>query len=254
MHLDERVTIATPEGIELELVVAGLGSRFVATLLDTLIKIGVILAFTFVTAFGLGATGSDGGGGWGAALLVLMIFAVLFVYDVVFEVLGAGRTPGKRIAGIRVVRQGGEPVGFLASMIRNVMRLVDFLPFGYVAGTLTILVTRPGRRLGDLAAGTLVVRERTGGARTPQEVARWAAGVTVPLDAVVGWDVSALGTQELVVVRHFLDRRLQLPWAARGQLATDLVGRLAPRIAGLPDGAHPEYVLEGIVVAKGARA
>lgn len=254
MHLDERVTIATPEGIELDLVIAGLGSRFVAALLDTLIKIGVVVAFVFLVAISANAGGGDGGGGWGTALFIVMLFLVLFAYDILFEVLGDGRTPGKRAAGIRVVRSGGEPVGFLASTIRNVIRLVDFLPFAYVAGTVTILMTAPGRRLGDLAAGTVVVRERTGGVRTPQDVARWAAGVTVPQHAVAGWDVSALGSQDLVVVRHFLDRRLQLPWAARAQLASELVDRLAPRVAGLPDAAHPEYVLEGIVVAKGARA
>lgn len=253
MHLDERVTIATPEGIDLDLVIAGLGSRFVAALIDGLVKIAVIIALFFV--LGLATSGSESaGGGWGAAAFIILIFLVLFAYDVVFEVMGSGRTLGKRAAGIRVVRSGGEPVGFLASTIRNVLRLVDFLPFAYAAGVATILLTKPGRRLGDLAAGTLVVRERSGGVRTPQDVARWAAAVTVPEAAVASWDVSALGADELNVVRHFLDRRLQLPWPARAQLAHELVDRLAPRIAGAPIDAHPEYVLEGIVVAKRARA
>src|SRR5919204_560075 len=83
-------------------------------------------------------------------------------YDIFVEVLNGGRTPGKMLNGLRVVRVEGHPVGFLTSAIRNVLRPIDFLPGAYLLGAVLILATRKNQRVGDIAAGTLVVRERTG--------------------------------------------------------------------------------------------
>jgi uncharacterized RDD family membrane protein YckC len=238
--LDDRITIATPEGLDVDLVLAGLGSRFVARLVDSLVQFGTILALLIVSAV-LHT-------GWIDAVLIVSDFVMLFAYDVVFEVFGSGRTPGKRAAGLRVVRSGGQPVGFWASAIRNVLRLVDFLPSLYLVGTISIVVSRHNQRLGDLAAGTLVVRERDG---RPQ-AAGWASWSrpTVPLDAVAGWDVSAVSPAEIAAIRAFLDRRLTLPPDARARLGYDLALRLGAKVSGIPAGAHPEYVLEGVLVAK----
>lgn len=254
MLLDDSVTISTPEGIEIDLVLAGIGSRFLATLLDTLIQGGAILALA--VAFGVlgGGLSGEGAGGWAAALFYLTVFLVFFGYHVVFETLASGRSPGKRAAGVRVVRLGGEPVGFLASAIRNAVRLLDFLPFLYGVGMVAIVASARNQRVGDIAAGTLVVRERSGGVNTPAGVALWASSVTVTAEAVATWDVSAITADELRVVRHFLDRRLQLAWTPRAHLAWELVSRLGPKVAGAPTDVHPEYLLEGIVVAKAARA
>ena len=252
MRLDDRVTISTPEGIEIDIVLAGLGSRFLATMLDTLIQTAAIIALTLVIAAAANTSG-DGSSGWGVAGTILVAFLVLFGYHVLFETLGSGRTPGKRSAGIRVVRQDGGPIGFLASVIRNTIRLVDFLPALYGVGIVAIVASARNQRLGDMAAGTLVVREQAGGARAPMGVGYWASSVTVPVEAVSSWDVTSITPDELLVVRHFLDRRLQLPWDARAQLAWELVWRLGPKVAGAPTGAHPEYLLEGIVAAKTAR-
>jgi hypothetical protein len=167
---------------------------------------------------------------------------------VVFETLNHGRTIGKQAAGIRVVGLAGEPVRFLASSIRNVARILDFLPAFYLIGTISILATERDQRLGDLAGGTLVMRDRFPG------MTRATAPITVSAGAVAGWDVSAVGSDELQAVRQFLDRRLELTGPARSYFAADLANRLAPRVAGIPPYSHPEYVLEGIVVAKQARA
>lgn len=254
MQLEDSVTISTPEGIEIALVLAGLGSRFLATLLDTLIQGGTILALAVaIGVFGGGVAG-DGMGGWAMAVFYPSVLMIFFGYHVAFETLSSGRTPGKRAAGIRVVRLGGEPVGFLASAIRNTVRLLDFLPFLYGVGIVAIVAGGRNQRVGDLAAGTIVVREATGGVRAADGVAYWASQPTVSAEAVAGWDVTAITADELRVVRHFLDRRLQLGWGPRAQLAWELVQRLGPRIAGAPAGAHPEYILEGIVVAKTARS
>src|SRR4051794_24708665 len=125
MLVDDRVTIATPEGVDVELVLAGLGSRFLARFLDSLIQVGIIIALTIVDA----VVGSGSESGWVIAVTIIASFLVVFVYDVVFEVLGSGRTPGKRAAGIRVVGLRGEPIGFLASAIRNVVRVLELALF-----------------------------------------------------------------------------------------------------------------------------
>jgi uncharacterized RDD family membrane protein YckC len=240
VQLDDRVTLATPEGVALELILAGLGSRFLARLLDSVIQLGLIIAL----AIGVARVDSSG---WLRAIVFIVVFLTLFAYDIAFETLNHGRTIGKQAAGIRVVGSTGEPVRFLASAVRNITRVVDFLPFFYLVGTISIIATARDQRLGDLAAGTLVMRDRFPG------IARAAAPITVPADAVATWDVSAVGAAELQAVRQFLDRRLDLSWPARNYFAADLAHRLAPKVAGIPPNSHPEYVLEGIVVAKQGR-
>jgi uncharacterized RDD family membrane protein YckC len=242
VRLDDRVTIATPEGVTIDLVLAGLGSRFVARLLDTVIQLTVI----FALAVGMAITSAPG---VVRAIGIVALFLVLFAYDVPFELLNGGRTIGKMAAGIRVVAGGGEPIAFLASAIRNILRLVDFLPAMYAAGAVTMVVTQKDQRLGDLAAGTLVVRDKF-----PGVASLAAAPLSVPADAVMTWDVSALDGDDLATIRQFLDRRLTLPWPVRTHFGTALAARVAPMVAGVPYGAHPEYVLEGIVVAKQRRA
>ncbi len=243
MQLDDRVTLATPEGVALELILAGLGSRFLARLLDTVIQLGVILAL----GFGLGVAGGEHPG-WLQAIVIVLVFLTVFAYDIVFETLNHGRTIGKQAAGIRVVGQAGEPVRFLASSVRNIARILDFLPVFYLIGTISIIATARDQRVGDLAGGTLVMRDRFPG------MARMTAPITVHPAAVATWDVSSVGPAEIQAVRRFLDRRLDLPPPARAYFAADLAGRLAPRVAGIPPFSHPEYVLEGIVVAKQSRS
>jgi uncharacterized RDD family membrane protein YckC len=245
VHLDERVTITTPEGVTVELVLAGLGSRFMATLLDAVIQSVLIVVLTLG-----GAAAEAASMGVVVAFAVVTTFLVLFAYALVFELLDSGRTPGKRAAGIRVVGAGGAPVGFLASATRNLLRIVDFLPLFYVVGSIAIVVTRDNRRLGDLAAGTLVVRERFGGRGADSTL---VAPLTVSADQVATWDVSAVDGEELDAVQLFLNRRLQLPHAIRSHFALELVRRLWPKVSGLPQQAHPEYILEGIVTAKRLR-
>jgi uncharacterized RDD family membrane protein YckC len=238
--LDQQVTIATPEGLDVDLVLAGLGSRFAARLVDSLVQVGIIIALAIVAA-----RLHDG---WVDFFVFILVFVLIFGYDIVFEVFGSGRTLGKRAAGVRVVRRGGQPVGFIASVVRNVLRIIDFLPNFYLLGAILIVATRENQRLGDLAAGTIVVREH-GAAREAADWASWSRP-TVAGDAVAGWDVSAVTPAEIAAIRQFLDRRLALPPDARLQLAWQLAARVSATVTGIPPSAHPEYVLEGIVVAK----
>ncbi len=160
-------------------------------------------------------------GGWGLFAYTIIVFVVIFAYHILFEVLASGRTPGKRLNGLRVVRLGGFPVGFLASAVRNTLRLVDFLPFSYLIGCMAILVTQHNQRLGDLAAGTLVVRERKATSKLPppRPIVTAAAHPT--------WDVSTITVSELQTVRQFLERRLDLRSRAAGTPPARLHARRA---------------------------
>jgi uncharacterized RDD family membrane protein YckC len=250
VEYEDRVRIETPEGVDLDLRLAGLGSRFVATTIDLLIQSGLViaagLALVGVEAFSEGSVTS----GIGAAIFSVVFFLVILGYDILFEVLASGRTPGKRWTGLRVVRTGGQPVRFLTSTIRNLMRLVDFLPFSYIAGAIAILASPRNQRLGDMTAGTLVVRERGGvDVRAhPSSIAPAPA-----LDAELAWDVSAITAEELAAVRSFLDRRQQLTSDARMQLARALSAPLRAKVAGPNLPSADERFLERLAAVKAAR-
>ena len=246
MQSEDRITIATPEGVDLSLTLAGLGSRFTAALVDFAIQGAIVVAAAFLL-FGGDALSEAVGSGFAAAAFSVVLMLVIFGYDVLFEVLASGRTPGKRLTGLRVVQAGGEPVRFLTSAIRNLLRLVDILPFGYLVGSLAILLSPRNQRLGDIAAGTLVVRERGRPGGRP------AAVQSPPRTAPRGWDVTAVTAEEVATVRSFLERRDELPPATRGELAHALAERLRPKVAGVPAGEASEPFLEQLVAAKTAR-
>ena len=243
MEYADRVEIATPEGVDLSVELGGLGTRFIGQLVDVAIKMAVIGALA-VALFAIGD-------GVPVAIFAVCSFLVWFFYDVLFEVLGGGRTPGKRVAGVRVIGAGGEPVGFLASTIRNLVRIVDGPGTVYVAGMVAIVSSRRNQRLGDMAANTLVAREparaRGPTAQPPPPPRRGAT-------ADAQWDVSAIPTEELAAVRHYLDRRWELDAAARGRLAHQLAEGLRDTVAGVPDDVRGEDFLERLAAAKESRA
>jgi uncharacterized RDD family membrane protein YckC len=243
---EDRLSIATPEGVDLDLVLAGLGSRLVAAVIDYLVQ-GALLLALFVIGFTVG--GGDGAGGFVVAVLFVAGFLIWFGYHVAFETLASGRTPGKRATGLRVVGLGGEPVGFVSSAVRNLLRLVDGLPGVYAVGAAAVLFSRRNQRLGDLAAGTLVVRER----RAPLPAAPPPGPDFAVADRYAAWDVSGITAFELVTVRRFLERRWQLEPAARGRLGWELAERLRPKVAGAPPDLAPEEFLEALAEAKASR-
>lgn len=233
------------------MVLAGLGSRFAAGAFDTFIQL--VLLFVFSLAF-------LGGSGVSQAVFYLVFFVVVFGYYVIFETLNHGRTPGKAIGGLRVVQSGGQPVGFMSSALRTIVRLADgfiILTFFLVpVGMVSILATKKNQRLGDLAAGTVVIREpraRSPILAPPPWMQPPPPSMPPPNAPYMQWDVSAVTNDEEAVIRRFLDRRMTLDPNARLHLATDLAARLHPKIAGAPTNWHPEAFLEGVVAAKDAR-
>jgi len=241
MEFEDRLTIATPEGVDLELTLAGVGSRFASALVDYAIQLVILLAFGLALGYGVGL--SPRAGGYAVAAWIVVGFVLFVGYDVAFEVLASGRTPGKRLNGLRVVLETG------ASAVRNALRLIDILPGAYLVGIASILVSERNQRLGDHAAGTLVVRERK--ALPPEPRLR---SYRRPVDAPAAWDTSAIGTDELAAVRGFLARRDALTENARFQLATELAGRLRPKVGGGVADEAPELFLERLAAAKAERA
>jgi uncharacterized RDD family membrane protein YckC len=249
----DRLVIATPEGIDLALDLAGLGSRFTAGLIDLAIKTVIVTAILLLAI--------DVGGLAGTIVSVAVPLVVYLGYDILFETLGGGRTPGKRATGLRVLRTDGAPEDVVSSLVRNVLRLIDGLPLSYVPGIVSILLTRRNQRLGDLAAGTIVVRERRGGRRATERgadpafatAATAAAGADrpeAPERPVAGYDLGGLTDADAAAVRAFLDRRDRLESAARRDVAMRLAGALRPKVAGPFDGLPAERFLEALDEAR----
>ncbi len=211
---------------------AGIGSRFIALLVDTLIWVAVVVLLALaswllvpgITAF------SRLSAQWAVAIYVLALFLLNWGYFTLFEAFWNGRTPGKRMARIRVIQQSGRPIGLFESMARNFIRYVDQIPFFYAVGVIAMFSTRQHQRLGDLAAGTLVVRDRE------QETPLWGesgtrsfAAPTFPENhpiselhvalSLSATGIAKLSPSDLEVLEWFFARRLDLPLATRAALA-----------------------------------
>jgi uncharacterized RDD family membrane protein YckC len=146
--LDTAYSIETPEGVNLELSTAGLVVRFLAWTIDLLIRVMAYL----ILAVAFGSLGD-----FGTGLFLVALFLIEWLYPVLFEVYKQGQTPGKKAMKIKVLQDDGVPVSWATSLIRNLLRTVDFLPLFYCFGIVSMLLTRDFKRLGDLAAGTVVV-------------------------------------------------------------------------------------------------
>ena len=146
--IDTVRTVETPEGIALELRPAGPAARGVAWALDMLIRAAIYLAAGTALAFF---------GKAGMGILAILVFLLEWFYPVLFEVLWEGRTPGKRVMGLQVLMEDGRPEGWGPAMLRSLLMFVDFLPAFYGAGLMAMLAGKEGRRIGDLAAGAVVV-------------------------------------------------------------------------------------------------
>jgi uncharacterized RDD family membrane protein YckC len=214
----DQLTIETPEQVALELPLAGVGSRFLAIAIDTLLQaaLGFVVAFVLISAgpalFGnvLGAAGS-----YLPAIGLILIFAIYWAYFAAFEIVWRGQTPGKRLAGLRVIRDSGRPLDATAAILRNLLRAVDILPGFYAVGVIVMLLNRQSRRLGDFAAGTIVVHDR--------EPERLRTDWTGPRPDV------RLTPAELVLIETYIDRRVELDWFVRKQTAERIVARISAR-------------------------
>jgi len=251
VDLDESITIATPEGLELRLQLAGLGSRFIAGGIDLMIMLIVLAILALITGPVAGSSG-----GVSAVVYVLGAFAILLFYPILFEVLNDGQTPGKRMSNLRVLRDSGTPVDLPASSIRNLMRLIDGPLLLYIPSIVSIAVTSRNQRPGDIAAGTIVTREQPAAKRLRAAPAPPGSGYAVGAgraESADRWDTSAVTPQELAAVRRFLERRGGLERQARRELAIRLADGLRPKVSSAPPDLGPERFLEELERIKRTR-
>jgi uncharacterized RDD family membrane protein YckC len=211
--VDERVSVQSATGVDLTLSIAGPGSRSYAFVIDWHIRLLLgcawLLLSSFVLKLSLSARSPD-------ALMSLLPAAIIyFLYHPIVEVAMHGRTPGKRMAGLVLVNRGGGTPGTGALLIRNVFRLIDSLPAFYVVGLVSCFITANRVRIGDMAAGTLLVIDDAAAGKSLTRVESLAPGSRLPLDA-------------LELVDQVLERWPALAPRNRMQIAFSLLARLDP--------------------------
>jgi len=216
----DKLTIDTPEQVPLEFMLAGIGSRFMAAFLDFLIEVVIYLALFLLTLLWWSSGWLTGSRSiWWDALISLVVFCIYWGYHAIFEALWKGQTPGKRLAGIRVIKDSGRPINAFEAISRNLIRFVDFLPLFYGIGVITMLLNQKHRRLGDYVAGTLVVHESSD--REANVFFNTPSKTEFALHQAAG-----LSLQEAELIETFLARRLEIPLEVRrynGQRIADMI-------------------------------
>jgi len=234
--------IITPEAVVLDVETAGVASRMLAGLLDLLIEVGFMLFVLMLLGISH-VVDSDTGLRTASAILLAV---VVMVYPVVLETLWRGRTPGKRALGLRAVTIEGAPIRFRHAVLRMMGGIVDrLLPPVGVTGSLMVLATRRHQRVGDLLAGTVVIRDPD---RTPLPQAVWFP-VPQGLDQFAATiDPTALTDQQYTVIRSFLMRNREFSADARHAVATDLATRVGAQLHhDRVTAVHPEAFLLCVV-------
>lgn len=231
---DDGHTVVTPEAVPLHLETATAGSRMLAGMVDVIV-IGIVL---LGGAFAFGLFGDLTPVGVWIVASAFGLFATSG-YFLLLEALWDGRTVGKRALGLRVVTTEGGPAPTSAVVARNLVRIVDLLPGVPLVGVVTMLATASDQRLGDLAAGTLVIREVD--APAPP-----AAAAHPPPEWSRSLDLTSLTDADRRLIRSFLARRSELDVQSRDRLVRTVADRLRQRLHGLPDGLADGEVVEGI--------
>ncbi len=231
MTSGDELRIETPEQVALALPIAGVGSRFLAIVVDTVLQAVLYLLILTVVGTALAFMPGRVGGGWGAvlpAIAVLGLFCIYWGYFAIFETTWRGQTPGKRIAKIRVIRESGRPIDATAAILRNLVRVVDFLPGMYGVGVVTMLLNRSSRRLGDFVAGTVVVHEQEAESIAPG----WTAS---PRSKGLTSQSVHITDAELVLIETYLERRWNFSDSVRDRTARQIADRIKGRASLSPE-------------------
>ncbi len=258
----DELNIDTPELVDIQMPLAGIGSRFIALLVDSLIWLAgfflLVLFLALIPTSNAPATEtSEKSKEWAVAIVIFIIFLLNWGYFTLFEAFWNGRTPGKRVARIRVIQRSGRAIGLIESMTRNLIRYIDMQPFAmYAVGVIAIFSTRQHQRLGDLAAGTLVVRDRV------EDAPLWSESSTRTFTAQIfapsapapephhayslpADGIARLSPSDLEVLEGFFARRLDMSLPTRHALAERIAAAIRAK-SGLepPAGASVETFLE----------
>ena len=239
---------------------AGIGSRFIAILIDSLIWgaafviLGLLAAIIIPSLHVFSRVSAN----WAIGIFVLIVFLLQWGYFALFEAFANGRTPGKRVAKVRVIHQSGRGINFVESLARNLVRFVDALPSFYAVGVVAIFLSPRHQRLGDMVAGTLVVRDREvdspswGETGTRTFTAPVLAAeplippphLRVPLPAPA---LAKLSPSDLEVLEGFFARRLDMDLATRRALAARIASALSAKSGlAIPEGTSVETFLEAV--------
>jgi len=252
VHSSDKLTIDTPEQIVLELPLAGIGSRFLAFAFDTLLQFGAGVVVFLVFLFGVFVVSRSRSFhwlSWGIAilpqyillpLLILFFFSLYWGYFALFEIAWNGQTPGKRKAGIRVIKDTGRPLTAFEAVARNLFRAVDGLPGMYGVALITMMLNRQHRRLGDFVAGTVVVHDR------PMQEVRpdWNMTNTASHRQT---EAMKLSPEELVLIETYLHRRHELDLAIRASTSKRIVAVVTAKTGLQPTlGQSEDSFLESI--------
>jgi uncharacterized RDD family membrane protein YckC len=270
----DQLNIETPEQVDLRLPIAGIGSRFLAILTDTVIQIvAVFLLILFIVVF-LSASQrerfgdvSDTAGKWLMAAVGLFFFLLFWGYFALFEAFWNGQTPGKRLVKIRVIKDSGRQITLFEALARNLIRVIDMIPPNlYFVGLVSMLCNKQQKRLGDLVAGTIVIHERASEQpvlghnsrsitasvyQSPQfESVQRVGAFQPPADAV-----ARLRAEDLNVIESFLARALDLDLSTRAEIASRIATSMFAKMnLPLPQDVNPERALEAISHAMRSQA
>lgn len=255
MQIFNRVTLQTPESVELEFRLAGIGNRALGLFVDYNILAGLLIGLILLWLLVVQeltrwldqlAVDYSAIADWFVAIALLSLFAVFVGYFVFFETLWQGQTPGKRIAKIRVICDDGRPIRLGQATLRALLRPVDDL---FSLGVILIIVGKREKRLGDWVAGTLVVQEIAPTVKVPFVPSEQAQTVANQLMELA--DVSRLLPDDFAVIRAYLQRRSLLDAKARSQLSLQLArqAKQAIDLQELPSDLSPDLFLEAIYLA-----
>jgi uncharacterized RDD family membrane protein YckC len=229
----DRLDIDTPEQIALELPLAGIGSRFLALAIDSLLQGVCVVALLIIGAVAsAGYTELVSGAGRffsqtiGAITLVVIPFCLYWGYFAFFEIWWQGTTPGKRVAGIRVIQQTGRPMTAIECIGRNLMRGVDVLPGFYAIGLISMMCNAQNRRLGDFVAGTIVVHDKAIETVTPSWGEKRGGEPVQP-------ELRKLSPDDLVLIETYLNRRYEIDPVVRTTTAQRIVNLIGQK-TGVP--------------------
>ncbi len=256
----DQLNIETPELVSIELPIAGIGSRFIAIVIDYLIWTAAFIVLILLLTILLPAMHflGDVSANWAIGIFLLIVFLLQWGYFALFEAFANGRTPGKRVARIHVIHRSGRAISFVESLARNLVRFVDYLPSFYAVGIVAMFLSKQNQRLGDMVAGTLVVRDRViesphwgelGSRTITAEAFAPAAPLPPPHLSVTlpAPDLARLSLGDLEVLEGFFARRLDMDLATRAALAERMASALRAKSGlAIPPGTSVETFLEAV--------
>jgi uncharacterized RDD family membrane protein YckC len=242
---DDQLRIDTPEQIQLEFPLAGIGSRFLAIFIDTLLQslvyvAAIVIALTaapYLKQLANPRTFRWLSPTWAAAIVVFIVFGAYWGYFAFFEIIWKGQTPGKRFVKIRVIKESGRPINAYEAIARNLLRAVDMMPTMYIAGLVTMMISPRNKRLGDYVAGSVVVHEKLPELLRPD----WSSASEPSSNDS---SLSKITPNELVLVETYLQRRWDLDSTVRSDTGYKIASLITAKtgIARAPEQSLDDFL------------